>query len=117
MKNPQDVLPPALGASMYTIACILSYDGLPAVVRSKDLSPNQAWNQNSAEASTFSQVRGVSYSPPGSFLMSLLLADKPHNATVFQKSSNHPGGVSGQSQRPFRSSRGQTAFERRRDAL
>ncbi|GJM93020.1 hypothetical protein PR202_ga09535 [Eleusine coracana subsp. coracana] len=62
VKYPQDVLPSALGASMYAIACILSYDGLPAVVRSNDLSSNQASNQNSAEASTFFYGRGVGVS-------------------------------------------------------
>ncbi|ESQ36248.1 hypothetical protein EUTSA_v10006566mg [Eutrema salsugineum] len=29
VKHPQENLPPHLGASMYAIACILSYDGLP----------------------------------------------------------------------------------------
>ncbi|GJN17535.1 hypothetical protein PR202_gb04612 [Eleusine coracana subsp. coracana] len=62
VKYPQDVLPSALGASMYAIACILSYDGLPAVVRSNDLSSNQASNQNSAEANTFFYGRGVGVS-------------------------------------------------------
>ncbi|TVU34999.1 hypothetical protein EJB05_16861 [Eragrostis curvula] len=114
VKHPQDVLPPALGASMYAIACILSYDGLPAMVPSNDLSSDQAWNRNSAEASRFSQGRRVGYIPPDGFLMSLL-ADKPHDAPPFQEPSNHPGGASGharasrpavgrydQSQRPSR---------------
>ncbi|KAK1304527.1 putative pre-mRNA-splicing factor ATP-dependent RNA helicase [Acorus calamus] len=31
VKNPRSDLPPALGASMYAIACVLSYDGLSGV--------------------------------------------------------------------------------------
>ncbi|KAL6845214.1 hypothetical protein ACP4OV_024709 [Aristida adscensionis] len=131
VKHPQDVLPPALGASMYAIACILSYDGLPAMISSNDLSANRGSSQNSAEASRFSQGRRVGYIQPSGFLVSLL-ADKPHNAP-YQKSSNHPGGASGhtgpsrssvgrydQSQRPFRNSgpggSGPRSFKRQRDA-
>uniref|UniRef100_A0A0A9CL48 DEAD-box helicase OB fold domain-containing protein n=1 Tax=Arundo donax TaxID=35708 RepID=A0A0A9CL48_ARUDO len=131
VKHPQDVLPPALGASMYAIACILSYDGLPVMVPSNDLSTNRGSSQNSAD-SRFNQGRRVAYIPPGGFLMSLLAA-KPQNAPPFQKSSNHPGGASGhtrpsrpsvgrfdQSQRPFSNSGpGSSAprpFKRQRDA-
>ncbi|KAK3138415.1 hypothetical protein QOZ80_5AG0368700 [Eleusine coracana subsp. coracana] len=127
VKNPHDILPPALGASIYAIACILSYDGLPAVVSSNMFSSNQASNQNSEEASRLSQGRGVGYIPPGGFLMSLF-ADKPHNATSFHKSSDHQGGASGhtqpswpvgrynQSQHSFRKPRGRS-FKRQRDVL
>ncbi|GJM88939.1 hypothetical protein PR202_ga05522 [Eleusine coracana subsp. coracana] len=120
VKNPHDILPPALGASIYAIACILSYDGLPAVVSSNMFSSNQASNQNSEEASRLSQGRGVGYIPPGGFLMSLF-ADKPHNATSFHKSSDHQGGASGhtqpswpvgrynQSQHSFRKPRGRSS--------
>ncbi|KAL6616121.1 hypothetical protein ACP70R_038391 [Stipagrostis hirtigluma subsp. patula] len=130
VKHPQDVLPPALGASMYAIACILSYDGLPAMVPSNDLSTNRG-SQNSAEAKKFSPGRRVGYIPPGGFLMSLL-ADKPHHTPV-QRSSNHPGGASGhagpsrasvgrfdQSQRSFHNSgpgsSARRSFKRQRDA-
>lgn len=125
VKNPQDVLPPALGASIYAITCILSHDGLPALVSSSMFSSNQGLNQNSEEASRLSQGRGVGYIPPGGFLMSLF-ADKPHNANPFHKSSNHPGGASGhaqpsrgrydQSQHHFRKPRRQS-FKRQRDGL
>ncbi|KAJ1285557.1 hypothetical protein BS78_03G288500 [Paspalum vaginatum] len=131
VKHPQDVLPPVLGASMYAIACILSYDGLPAMVPSNEFSANRGSGQNSAESS-FSQGRRAGYIPPGGFLMSLL-GDKPQNAPRFQNSSNYPGGSSGhtrtsrapvgrfdRSQRPFRNSGpGSSAprsFKRQRDA-
>ncbi|BAD53353.1 putative DEIH-box RNA/DNA helicase [Oryza sativa Japonica Group] len=94
VKHPQDVLPPDLGATMYAIACILSYDGLPAMITSDDVATSQGSNQSSAESSRFSQGRRVGYIPPGGFLMSLL-SDKPLNAPHFQKSFNHPDGASG----------------------
>jgi ATP-dependent RNA helicase DHX36 len=97
VKNPQDVLPPALGASIYAMACILSYDGLPAVAPSNDLSSNQVSNQNTKEGSRSSQGDGVGYIPPDGFLMSLF-ADEPHYAT----------------KRPF-GSRRQGRFKRQRD--
>nr|CAB3478416.1 unnamed protein product [Digitaria exilis] len=115
VKHPQDVLPAALGASMYAIACILSYDGLPAMVPSNDLPANGS-DQNSAEANSFSQGRRTGYIPPDDFLMSLM-ADKSRRAPHFQNSSNHPGCASAhaqpsrapvgrfdQSQRSFRNS-------------
>ena len=83
VKHPQDVLPPALGASMYAIACILSYDGLP------DMCPSNDLLQNSVEARRFSLgKRG--YIPPGGYLRSF--ADRPHHAPHFQNLANHPGG-------------------------
>ncbi|KAJ0980405.1 hypothetical protein J5N97_008660 [Dioscorea zingiberensis] len=36
VKNPEAVLPPALGASIYAIACILSYDGLSGIIPPPD---------------------------------------------------------------------------------
>lgn len=84
VKHPQDALPPALGATMYAIACILSYDGLPAMVPSK----NRASDQSSTE-------RRVGYTRPNGFLTSLLSGIViPPNAPQFHKSSNHPGGAS-----------------------
>ncbi|XP_003567152.2 DExH-box ATP-dependent RNA helicase DExH6 [Brachypodium distachyon] len=133
VKHPQDVLPPALGATMYAVACILSYDGLPGMVESADLSTNRGSNQSSTEASRFTQGRRASYIPPGGFLMSLL-SDIPPNAPQFRKSSHHPGGASGHirpsrpsagrfnqsKQHPRRSSSGQgssapESFKRQRD--
>ncbi|KAG8078077.1 hypothetical protein GUJ93_ZPchr0007g3434 [Zizania palustris] len=90
IKHPPDVLPPDLGATMYAIACILSYDGLPAMVPSGDFATNSGSNQSSTEPSRFCQGRIAAYIPPGDFLMSLL-SDRPPNAHHFQKSSNHPG--------------------------
>jgi hypothetical protein len=99
VKYPEDVLPPALGASIYAMACTLSYDGLPVVVPSNDCSSNKAWNQNSLEASRSSQGNGAGYVPPDGFLMSLF-ADYE---TPFQK-------------RPVRNSRRQGFSKRLRDA-
>ncbi|AQL00170.1 DExH-box ATP-dependent RNA helicase DExH6 [Zea mays] len=132
VKHPQDVLPPALGASMYAITCILSFDGLPSMVPPNDLSANRGSGQDLAEASKFSQGRRAGYIPPSGFLMSLL-ADRTHNAPSFQNSSNHPGGGSAhtrpsrapvgrfdRSRRPFRNSGPGTSaprsFKRQRDA-
>ncbi|GJN40130.1 hypothetical protein PR202_gb29302 [Eleusine coracana subsp. coracana] len=90
-KNPKAVLPCALGASMHAIACTLSYDALPAMVRPDVIPSYQASNQNSAEASSLLLGRAVGYTPPGSFLMSLF-EDGSHNATP-QKSSGVPPGI------------------------
>ncbi|KAG8055280.1 hypothetical protein GUJ93_ZPchr0001g32006 [Zizania palustris] len=97
VKHPQDVLPPDLGATMYAIACILSYDGLPAMVPSGDFATNRGSNQSSTEPSRFSLGHRAGYTPPGGFLVSLL-SDRPPNAPHFHKSSNHPGGASGHMQ-------------------
>uniref|UniRef100_A0A0D9V650 Uncharacterized protein n=1 Tax=Leersia perrieri TaxID=77586 RepID=A0A0D9V650_9ORYZ len=111
VKHPQDVLPPDLGATMYAIACILSYDGLPTMIPSDDVATSQGSNQSSAESSRFSQGRRVGYIPPGGFLMSLL-SDKPLNAPQFHKSFNHPDGASGHI-RPSRASIGRFDQSRR----
>ncbi|CAD6236609.1 unnamed protein product [Miscanthus lutarioriparius] len=121
VKHPQDVLPPAFGASMYAIACILSYDGLPAMVPPNDLSANGGSGQNLAEASRFSQGRRADYIPPSGFLMSLL-ADKTHpgGSSAHSRPSRAPVGRFDRSQRPFRKSGpGSSAprsFKRQRDA-
>ncbi|KAM0858511.1 hypothetical protein ACQ4PT_047782 [Festuca glaucescens] len=62
VKHPQDVLPPALGATMYAIACILTYDGLPAMVpcNTRPFDPRPA------------ERRGGGYIRPNGFLTSLL---------------------------------------------
>ncbi|EMS48785.1 putative ATP-dependent RNA helicase YTHDC2 [Triticum urartu] len=129
VKHPQDVLPPALGATMYAIACILSYDGLPG-----NLATKHGSGQSSADASGSAEGRKGGFIPPGGFLMSLL-SDIPPNALHHQKSSNHPGGGSGHirssrapagrfnqsQQRPGRNSSGpgssaSQSFKRQRDA-
>ncbi|XP_037406779.1 DExH-box ATP-dependent RNA helicase DExH6-like isoform X2 [Triticum dicoccoides] len=129
VKHPQDVLPPALGATMYAIACILSYDGLPG-----NLATKHGSGQSSADASGSAEGRKGGFIPPGGFLMSLL-SDIPPNAPHHQKSSNHPGGGSGHirssrapagrfnqsQQRPGRNSSGpgssaSQSFKRQRDA-
>uniref|UniRef100_A0A453FL73 DEAD-box helicase OB fold domain-containing protein n=1 Tax=Aegilops tauschii subsp. strangulata TaxID=200361 RepID=A0A453FL73_AEGTS len=89
VKHPQDVLPPALGATMYAIACILSYDGLPG-----NLATKHGSGQSSTDASGSAEGRKVGFILPGGFLMSLL-SEVPPNAPHHQKSSNHPGGGSG----------------------
>lgn len=126
VKHPQGVLPPALGASMYAIACILSYDGLPAMIPSNNFSGNRGSGQISA-GSSFSQGRRAGYIPPGGFLMSLL-GDKPQNAPhpgggtsgSGPRTSRAPVGRFDRSQRPFRNSGpGSSAprsFKRQRDA-
>lgn len=129
VKHPQDVLPPALGATMYAIACILTYDGLPG-----NLTTNHGSGESSTGANGSAQARKVGFIPPGDFLMSLL-SDVPTDAPHYQKSSNnHPGGGSGhnrssrapagrfnQSQRPGRKNSGPgssapQSFKRQRDA-
>lgn len=94
IKHPQDVLPPALGATMYAIACILSYDGLPAMVPSGKHSSHKS-----------STERRAGYTQPDGFLTSLLsdIVIPPY-APQFQKSSNHPGSSAPQSSKRQRGS-------------
>ncbi|OAY81438.1 putative ATP-dependent RNA helicase YTHDC2 [Ananas comosus] len=97
VKNPLAVLPPMLGASMYAIACILSYDGLPTIVPSDDFIESKS---DMGEPSKWGGRRVAGYVSPSGFLKSLM-SEKPRNNTM------HRSSVSAQSlpqpavQRPF----------------
>ncbi|KAF9589788.1 hypothetical protein IFM89_028723 [Coptis chinensis] len=69
VKYPSKVLPPALGASMYAIACILSYDGLSGISPSLKTIGSLTSMKNATEPS------GTD-SKPSAFLRSLL-SDAP----------------------------------------
>nr|CAD1828215.1 unnamed protein product [Ananas comosus var. bracteatus] len=69
VKNPLAVLPPILGASMYAIACILSYDGLPTIVPSDDFIESKS---DMGEPSKWGGRRGAGYVSPSGFLKSLM---------------------------------------------
>ncbi|XP_077253368.1 DExH-box ATP-dependent RNA helicase DExH6-like [Tasmannia lanceolata] len=90
VKHPQKVLPPNLGASLYAIACILSYDGLSGIslafdsVDSLTSMVNAAGLGKSAQGKQFrtpisGQRRGMGVAPCNSsgFLRSLM-SDGPH---------------------------------------
>lgn len=88
VKNPQGVLPPSLGASMYAIACILSYDGLSTILRDADASDPHGSKLDVAEKNKSASGRkGFGYITPGPFLRSLMSDNarvnfsRPHKVT------------------------------------
>nr|XP_009399067.1 PREDICTED: DExH-box ATP-dependent RNA helicase DExH6 [Musa acuminata subsp. malaccensis]XP_009399068.1 PREDICTED: DExH-box ATP-dependent RNA helicase DExH6 [Musa acuminata subsp. malaccensis] len=72
VKYPQAVLPPALGTSMYAIACILSYDGLPSVLADAVLEPQPSGRDAADPGRPFQGRRLMGFIPPGGFLRSLI---------------------------------------------
>ncbi|URE04822.1 R3H domain [Musa troglodytarum] len=72
VKYPQAVLPPALGTSMYAIACILSYDGLPSVLADAVLEPQPSGRDGADPGRPFQGGRLMGFIPPGAFLRSLI---------------------------------------------
>lgn len=80
VNNPRAVLPPALGASMYAIACILSYDGIPRALSEAASdgrsSAGDAGNMNKP----IQGRRQAGFIPPGAFLRSLFSdeVETPH---------------------------------------
>ncbi|KAI5000587.1 hypothetical protein ZWY2020_005176 [Hordeum vulgare] len=66
VKHPQDVLPPALGATMYAIACILTYDGLPGNLTTNHGSGHNRSSRAPAGRFNQSQRPGRKNSGPGS---------------------------------------------------
>ncbi|XP_042387797.1 DExH-box ATP-dependent RNA helicase DExH6-like [Zingiber officinale] len=73
-KNPQAVLPPALGASVYAIACILSCDGLPSALADappyRQQSPRDKVDMNKNKSIQGKRQGG--FIQPGGFLRSLI---------------------------------------------
>lgn len=104
VKYPLQVLPPALGASMYAIACIFSYDGLPSILA------DAAWEFQSSSGDAADNNRSIQgkrpmgFIPPGGFLRSLISdkAQRPHIHKV--RRVNHGNPIShSQSHMPVRS--------------
>ncbi|XP_072951101.1 DExH-box ATP-dependent RNA helicase DExH6 isoform X1 [Typha angustifolia] len=92
VRYPQDVLPSALGASMYAISCILSYDGLPTIISADEYTDPQQSMVDAAELNNYPQVRrGMGYNSPSSFLRSLM-SEKARKTSNFNKTreSVHP---------------------------
>ncbi|KAJ6796566.1 DExH-box ATP-dependent RNA helicase DExH6 [Iris pallida] len=92
VKNPQAVLPPILGASMYSIACILSYDGLSGI-SSADESLEQAETNKSMPGR-----KGMGYINPCSFLSSLM-SDHTGRTATYPRKDAKPNDSAGRFQR------------------
>ncbi|KAI0497618.1 hypothetical protein KFK09_020850 [Dendrobium nobile] len=72
VKKPRAVLPPALGASMHAIACILSYHGHPHILAvDESIDPHEPMLEPS-DMSRYNQGRKVSVVTPSSYLKSLM---------------------------------------------
>ncbi|XP_042387566.1 DExH-box ATP-dependent RNA helicase DExH6-like [Zingiber officinale] len=80
VKNPRAVLPPALGASMYAIACILSYDGLPRALSEAAFDGRSSVGDAGNTNKPIQGRRRAGFIPPGAFLRSLFSAEveTPH---------------------------------------
>ena len=77
---------------MYTIACILSYDGLPSMVPVESMDPQKL----KADATDTKQGRrATGYISPGKFLISLI-SDKGRKKSHFHKNrvSMHGSAIS-----------------------
>ncbi|KAL5976174.1 hypothetical protein ACLOJK_020504 [Asimina triloba] len=90
VKHPRKVLPPALGASVYAIACILSYDGLSGIslhlesVDSLTSMVNAAGLDKSSPRKQFrTTARRGNPNRPSGFLKSLM-SDGMHSHTTAQ---------------------------------
>ncbi|GMI67449.1 helicase in vascular tissue and tapetum [Hibiscus trionum] len=88
VMHPGEVLPPALGASVYAIACSLSYDGLSGIpeqaesvdsltsrVRSTDINKRMPWTEDKSPN-------------PSKFLLSLV--NQSPDRTCFEKAAKVP---------------------------
>ncbi|KAM0833304.1 hypothetical protein ACQ4PT_064344 [Festuca glaucescens] len=109
VKHPQDVLPPALGATMYAIACILTYDGLPAMVQCN----TRAFDSRPAER------RGGGYIRPNDFLTSLLTDRVAPLAEYLSPENILPPGAGGRYSLPSKTVPGPSApqtSKRQRDS-
>ncbi|XP_020599675.1 DExH-box ATP-dependent RNA helicase DExH6-like isoform X2 [Phalaenopsis equestris] len=71
VKKPRAILPPALGASMHAIACILSYDGHPHILAlDESIDPQEAmWEPT--DLNIQSRERKVGAVTPSRYLKSL----------------------------------------------
>ncbi|KAF8408631.1 hypothetical protein HHK36_004694 [Tetracentron sinense] len=93
VKHPHEVLPPVLGASVYAIACILSYDGLSGISLPLESVDSLTSMVNAA---------GINKSPPGKrrgmgpisngFLKSLM-SDETHPTSPHNHKSRTPPPV------------------------
>ncbi|KAG6557198.1 hypothetical protein Mapa_001125 [Marchantia paleacea] len=92
IKYPREKLPPLLAASVYTIACILSFDNIPPVPRpfyasnpkSTNRSDLQAWFQGGQGHSQNGYRRERRQGPVSD-------SDNGHGKSVTQRASSSPG--------------------------
>ncbi|WOK99561.1 DExH-box ATP-dependent RNA helicase DExH6 [Canna indica] len=107
VKYPEAVLPPALGASVYAIACILSYDGLPSVLADAAFNSQTADRDVADPNRSFQGRKSIGFIPPGGYLRSLFSdrARTPNFHKVRKANRSGPPLLPhAQSQSPARSS-------------
>lgn len=75
MTHACEVLPPMLGASVYAIACILSYDGLSGISLPLESVDSLASMVNATEIDNTASGRRRTGQNPNSFLKTLMFHD------------------------------------------
>lgn len=87
--HPQEVLPPVLGASVYAIACILSYDGLSGIPTPAESVDSLTSRVRSTDINKSMQVMKDTSPNPSRFLLSLLNRN-PFSCSSFQRGVKGP---------------------------
>lgn len=95
VKHPRKVLPPALGESVYAIACILAYDGLSGGIHTELESLDSLTsmvNATGIDKSTSGAKRrtGRNFSSSDGYLKWLMSDDPPHNGPSSSHKSRTP---------------------------
>ncbi|PPR92099.1 hypothetical protein GOBAR_AA28575 [Gossypium barbadense] len=89
VMNPHEVLPPVLGASVYAIACILSYDGLSGIPTPAESVDSLTSRVRSTDINKSMPVMKDTSPNPSRFLLSLLNRS-PFSWSSFQKGVKGP---------------------------
>ncbi|KAG4203115.1 hypothetical protein ERO13_A05G380800v2 [Gossypium hirsutum] len=89
VMHPHEVLPPVLGASVYAIACILSYDGLSGIPTPAESVDSLTSRVRSTDINKSMPVMKDTSPNPSRFLLSLLNRS-PFSWSSFQKGVKGP---------------------------
>ncbi|XP_039053551.1 DExH-box ATP-dependent RNA helicase DExH6-like [Hibiscus syriacus] len=89
VNHPGKVLPPALGASVYAIACILSYDGLSGIPEPAESVHSPTSKVHSTDINKHMPGMEDASRSPSRFLLSLVKRS-PYDHIAFQKAAKVP---------------------------
>ncbi|KAL4367098.1 hypothetical protein GQ457_05G017000 [Hibiscus cannabinus] len=89
VMHPGEVLPPALGASLYAIACILSYDGLSGIPEPAESVDSLTSRVHSTDINKPMPGTEIKSPNPSRFLLSLV-NQSPNDSTGFQEAGKVP---------------------------
>ncbi|PON35523.1 putative ATP-dependent RNA helicase YTHDC [Parasponia andersonii] len=89
VKHPKKVLPPLLGASVYAIACILSYDGLSGISLTSESVDSPASMRNGTEIENPSPGKSGPCQNTDNFLVSLMSHETRQDNNMHFRSHNN----------------------------